>query len=417
MKNKNLYLYNEGELSILDLTTMGDSSKRNDPNTIGKFDSGLKYAIAILLRNDIEFFINSGGDIYTFSKCVVRDDKTGKVKGLINVIVNGTETYQTAFAVQLGHNWEFWMAIRELYSNCLDMKGSYKISELDAIPNPILDVKTTFIKITGHPLLTPILKNWGNYFNEATPILSDYNVKVYPNTGDHLKIYKQGILVYEDIDKKSRFIYEIPKASIDERRVANCLMDIYGDIAYTFCSCKDPEFIKKYFINIDEEESLESGLYYCYGLSSSWVKVVNEYCTENENFTSYFEILENIQKDKRFKTGTRKILSVMKTRNTATKVVEVNLEEEIKITWEDSIKNICLKEGFDVSYPLLKSQIDSHKCIADTADKIIYVDEKFNSEDVWEIVREQYKIDSQKDPDKIYKDFLKRKKNNENNFF
>ena len=163
-KNKNLYLYNEGELSILDLTTMGDSSKRDNPNTIGKFDSGLKYAIAILLRNDIEFFINSGGDIYTFSKCVVRDDKTGKVKELINVIVNGTETYQTAFAVQLGHNWEFWMAIRELYSNCLDMKGSYKISELDAIPNPILDVKTTQEKVTvtNHSDTDLTVKVYGN---------------------------------------------------------------------------------------------------------------------------------------------------------------------------------------------------------------------------------------------------------------
>ena len=50
---------NESILSLIDLTTMGDSSKRGDSSKIGKFDSGLKYAMSILYRHGVNININS----------------------------------------------------------------------------------------------------------------------------------------------------------------------------------------------------------------------------------------------------------------------------------------------------------------------------------------------------------------------
>ena len=55
---KYLAFRNQGQLSVLDLTTMGDSIKREDDSKIGKFDSGLKYALAILYRNNVKFRID-----------------------------------------------------------------------------------------------------------------------------------------------------------------------------------------------------------------------------------------------------------------------------------------------------------------------------------------------------------------------
>ena len=87
------------KLSILDITTMGDSSKRGDESTIGCFDSGFKYAIALLLRANVGIEIKVTGtelmgeqeweqavsDTFTFSTVVDTCDATGKSKELIVV--------------------------------------------------------------------------------------------------------------------------------------------------------------------------------------------------------------------------------------------------------------------------------------------------------------------------------------------
>ena len=54
-------------MSFLDVTSMGDSSKRGDTTTIGQFDSGLKYAIALLLRNNVDIRIKTDEDEFSFS--------------------------------------------------------------------------------------------------------------------------------------------------------------------------------------------------------------------------------------------------------------------------------------------------------------------------------------------------------------
>jgi hypothetical protein len=58
---------NRGLIDVRAITTFGVSAK--DPcnsNPIGYFGTGLKYAIAVLLRNDIPITIHSGLDTYAF---------------------------------------------------------------------------------------------------------------------------------------------------------------------------------------------------------------------------------------------------------------------------------------------------------------------------------------------------------------
>ena len=47
------------QISILDVLTMGDSEKAEDATKIGQYASGLKYAIALLLRNGIKVSIRT----------------------------------------------------------------------------------------------------------------------------------------------------------------------------------------------------------------------------------------------------------------------------------------------------------------------------------------------------------------------
>ena len=55
-----LSITNKGEMQQEAMTLLGASTKRGDDTKIGFFGSGLKYALAVMIREGIEFHIYSG---------------------------------------------------------------------------------------------------------------------------------------------------------------------------------------------------------------------------------------------------------------------------------------------------------------------------------------------------------------------
>ena len=62
--NEMLSFYNAGIINEISITTFGINAK-NDDSAIGYFGTGLKYAIAVLLRNGHEIKIKSGLNLST----------------------------------------------------------------------------------------------------------------------------------------------------------------------------------------------------------------------------------------------------------------------------------------------------------------------------------------------------------------
>ncbi len=110
---------NEGEIDIRAVTTFGVSVK-NDASAIGMFGTGLKYAIAIILREGGNITIFSGVDKYEFStsKEIIR----GKEFDYINM--NGSPL---SFTTEQGKTWEVWQAVREILCNCMDEQGEHQV--------------------------------------------------------------------------------------------------------------------------------------------------------------------------------------------------------------------------------------------------------------------------------------------------
>ena len=106
---------NEGLIDIRAIKTFGVNSKETT-NPIGYFGTGLKYAIAVLLRTDHDVVIYRGKQRYEFglleTKIRVDDFKI--------ITMNGEEL---AFTTELGRGWSVENAFRELYCNCIDEKG------------------------------------------------------------------------------------------------------------------------------------------------------------------------------------------------------------------------------------------------------------------------------------------------------
>lgn len=111
------------ELPIEAATTMGVSVK--DDNAIGKFGTGLKYAIAGILRLSGTITVFIDGERHDFT---ARDaDIRGRTFRIVHH--NGTPC---GFTTELGKHWEPWQLFRELASNTLDEGGQWTRDDVDS---------------------------------------------------------------------------------------------------------------------------------------------------------------------------------------------------------------------------------------------------------------------------------------------
>lgn len=397
---KILNFSNSGILSLLDITTMGDSVKRNDDSKTGKFDSGLKYAIAILLRNNVDFYILSGKKKYTFSTI----DKTidNKTKKLIVVNERHTDTeiceqHVTAFAYQLGHDWDFWMAIRELYSNCMDENGMVYDSFNNFDTQIILDANNHHVN--------NIIENWNSYFIGHKPkLFESNNITVYENTSsDELfRIYKNGVLVYTSKNTKSKYVYDVHDCSIDERRQLLNKGNAEIDISYALRSCKLPSFISK-FLNDYDSEYYEGELMNYGSYSDAWVTCVNKAYEEKTLPILHLNMLSDMYKDNRFELNKKSISSGSQWFSPEVLVEKV----PVKLSFLEAVEKSCKDHNLELRYPIVESKLsNSFKVVADTRNKLLYIDRSFTEEHLWMIIKEQIRLDG-KDTDEIYKEYLK----------
>lgn len=115
-----LVFQNPGEIDIRAVTTLGVSVKEGT-SPIGYFGTGLKYAIATILRNGGSVQIFSGKTSYAFS--VFQTSIRGQEFGLVSMSQDGAPAKELGFTTELGRNWTLRNAYRELWSNCRDEQG------------------------------------------------------------------------------------------------------------------------------------------------------------------------------------------------------------------------------------------------------------------------------------------------------
>lgn len=121
---------NKGLIDIRAVTTFGVSAKGNNKSAIGFFGTGLKYAIAVTLRNGGAISVYRGLDEYKFRavKDSVRDKEFDFVY-MDELPASSSSPAQTplGFTTHLGANWKPWQAFREVYCNCLDEGGTVSL--------------------------------------------------------------------------------------------------------------------------------------------------------------------------------------------------------------------------------------------------------------------------------------------------
>lgn len=206
---KYLKIQNKGLLDIRLLSLMGGTTKDNDPFKIGQWGSGLKYSIAYLLKNNIDFKIFIG------KKEINIETKIEEIAGseFEVVLVDGERTSLTT--KMGGNDWKPWTIIRELWCNALDQGGEFR--EVTMNPEGEEETTTFFLQVTKE--FQEVIDNWNNYFvHDIEPLFENENFKIYPSFGK-LRLFKQGVLIHESAsEKNSLFSYDVRNADINELR-------------------------------------------------------------------------------------------------------------------------------------------------------------------------------------------------------
>lgn len=382
------------KISIIDISSMGDSSKRGDSSTIGQFDSGLKYAIALALRDNITISISVFDNSileskFRFNTKVVQDVSTGKSKELITIIDDNDVETLTSFAKNLGYNWETYMVLRELWSNMLD-EGGY-ISEGQ---QNICTKKGTIISLEfdEYSEFFNIWKNRHLYINEEKPLfkISD-SVEALENKENYLRIYKNNILVYENKDRPSRFAWNIMFGTIDERRILNDVYGVEQSITKYIQQTDNEEFLKYIitpYFEAQENEFLSRNCYYSDFISDTVKKVVYEVYEEFGEVRSYDWLIDKVKKQKDCKIAGKKIKtiedSIWSYSNEVTiETVPQSYAEPTMIV--DDVEYITpfaseIKKyyNFELDVEVKIAKLKGSKVVADNFEKCIIVDESFD---------------------------------------
>lgn len=134
-----IYFQNPGEIDPRLITTLGVNVKESD-SPVGFFGTGLKYALAVLLREHHEVTIWSGERRFGFRK--VQDVLRGKEFNFIHMSEGDAVPQPLGFTTELGKTWTLANAYRELYCNAKD-EGGGVIEEASPTPGH------TLIEVSG----------------------------------------------------------------------------------------------------------------------------------------------------------------------------------------------------------------------------------------------------------------------------
>jgi len=233
---------NPGEIDIDAVTTFGVSVKTS-LSAIGYFGTGLKYAIAVLLRNGQRITLYSGLRRYDFS--TVTQSIRGKDFEL--VLCNGEKMGLTT---EVGKNWQLWMAMRELYCNAKD-EGGASYYALEAKP----EEGKTLVAIEGEAF-QELWKKRHAYFLEEPPTWRVGPFHIHDKPATHL--FYKGVAVYK-LEKPSLLTYDAQGSlTLTEDRT---LAETYSYKHYltVALSRKAPPDLLKRVLSA-EEKTFEGGL-------------------------------------------------------------------------------------------------------------------------------------------------------------
>lgn len=299
MKDKVLVITNPGLIDPLAFELIGASTKRSDAQTIGFFGSGLKYAIAGLLRRGIHFQVWRGEELLeiTTQEVKLRDQSFQRI------LFNGVPTSLTT---DMGPRWEKWMLIRELYANSIDEGGEMAVTE--DYQEFITPNRTTII-LPDIDQVSDVISDQDVLFCRGREIeYEDDTLRIYEEVGDG-GFYVKGILVYRALAGFGYMQKSNPYTLNEERQLASPSDAIRSTVASIF-AINDRKMVKRIVARAKAKSTIENSLFQTWLInhhkaSEAWGDIVlfkavsADFATEWNHLVvsdDVYNYTENIQK-------------------------------------------------------------------------------------------------------------------------
>jgi hypothetical protein len=263
-----------GGVNRLRLEKLGLSTKRNDPDTIGQFGSGIKYAPISAIRMGLDFVFVGSDDKGEYQLRYKVVDEEG-----INSIVYDYGDYQkpSSFTVDAGSlSWDSeWQIYREIVSNAMD-EGDWTREIVDNIEN---DKNSFAIYISASPKMIDVYNDHDKYFctnREVFYYCDRTDVKFLQKHDSSERLYNKGVLCHtEEIQFPSLFDYNFLNGDLNEDRSFKYVSTERLKIAKAIAWTKNKELIKEILEEAFETDIWEfnfiSDLHWNYVTpSSSW---------------------------------------------------------------------------------------------------------------------------------------------------
>jgi hypothetical protein len=204
---------NPGLIELEAVTTMGVSVKQE--GSFGRFGTGLKFAIATILRGGGSITLYRGLERYAFGsrKSLI----SGKEFDIVTIAameaegnLNTDVPISLGVTTQLGRDWEPWMVLRELGCNALDEHGEFFQPGADKETGRVTsgghveDGHTTFI--VEWDQLDSAYKQRDELFLKGAILWESEKLRIL--TGPSAHLFYRGIRVYK-LEKPALFTYDI----------------------------------------------------------------------------------------------------------------------------------------------------------------------------------------------------------------
>lgn len=182
---------NKGLIDIRAVTTFGVSVKETE-NPIGFFGTGIKYAIAIILRHGGTITIWRGKEAHTF---FTREEEIrgAPFKTIWMKAPHGDpDVVPLGFTTEYGKKWEMWQAFRELYCNTHDELEPV-VQEGELAPDP----HSTTIWVDCAEMDTAYARRGDIILEGRVPFVTSAMCEAYDGETKHL--YYRNVRVYRGV--------------------------------------------------------------------------------------------------------------------------------------------------------------------------------------------------------------------------
>lgn len=342
---------NPGEIDIRSISTFGVSVKEG-ANPIGFFGTGLKYAIAVLLRTGHRVTIMSGLTVVNFG--IEMSEVRGQKFDFVTMKIDDASPVAIGFTTELGKQWEVWMAYREIACNCKDENGSGRHEHYMVDP----EAGKTMLIIQGDEFES-IFATSHRFILEDQPQLKYGTLEIRNRRG--MSFFYRGVRVAE-LRQQGLFTYnELSKMELTEDRTVKSSWDIGHRIATGILGATDKQFIRT--VILAEDDMFESGLdFHGWGVPPS---------------AEFLEVVGSCMADRCIKLNA----SALKVWQDSTKQVFAPRQIAITAVQQKSMDkalDFCERIGFTIrgAYPIHVVESLGEGCLGLAKDETIFIAER-----------------------------------------